>query len=159
MVTFDERLNDRLGELFTQALQGGGRAWNKALERQLKPYGLTVAGWSAIAALAELRRGVGEHEAPGPSQTALAQQLGVDGATLVTTIDRLTAAGLIERIPSQQDRRVKLVVLTQEGREMEDKLREHADAMRREALAHLNPGEVAMAVNVLEQWQQVLESA
>jgi len=159
MVTFDERHNDRLGELFSQALQGGGRAWNRALERQLKPYGLTVAGWSAIAALAELRRAAGGQDALGPSQTALAQQLGVDGATLVTTIDRLAAAGLIERIPSQQDRRVKLVVLTQEGRELEDKLRVHADGLRRAALAHLDPGEVALAVNVLEQWQQVLESA
>lgn len=158
MVTFDERLNDRLGELFTQALQGSGRAWNKVLERHLKPYGLTVAGWSAITVLAEMQRAASE-EARAPSQTALAQQLGVDGATLVSTIDRLTAAKLIERIPSQQDRRVKLVVLTQEGRELADTLRAHADGLRREALAHLNPGEVAMAVNVLEQWQQVLESA
>jgi MarR family transcriptional regulator, transcriptional regulator for hemolysin len=159
MVTFDERLNERLGELFTQALQGSGRAWNKALERHLKPHGLTVAGWSAITALADMQRAASAEDARPPSQTALAQQLGVDGATLVSTIDRLTASKLIERIPSRQDRRVKLVVLTQAGRELERKLRAHADGLRREALAHLNPGEVATVVNVLEQWQQVLENA
>jgi MarR family transcriptional regulator for hemolysin len=158
MVTLEERLSEHLSERFTQALQAGGRAWHKALERQLKPCGLTAAGWSAIAALAEMQRAAGAEEARPPSQTALAQQLGVDGATLVATIDRLAAAKLIERLPSRQDRRVKLVVLTQEGRELEEKVRVQADALRREALARLDPGEVALAVGVLEQLQQVLEN-
>jgi MarR family transcriptional regulator for hemolysin len=158
MVTLEERLSEHLSERFTQALQAGGRAWQKALERQLKPCGLTAAGWSAIAALADMQRAGAEGAHP-PSQTALAQQLGVDGATLVATIDRLAAAKLIERIPSQRDRRVKLVVLTQEGRELEEKVRVQADALRREALARLDPGEVALAVGVLEQLQQVLENA
>ncbi|MFC5548685.1 MarR family winged helix-turn-helix transcriptional regulator [Massilia aerilata] len=158
MLTLEEGLNEHLSERFTQALQAGGRAWQKALERQLKPCGLTAAGWSAIAALADMQR-AGAKDPHPPSQTALAQQLGVDGATLVATIDRLTAARLIERIPSQRDRRVKLVVLTQEGRELEEKVRVQADALRREALARLDPGEVALAVGVLEQLQQVLESA
>jgi MarR family transcriptional regulator for hemolysin len=158
MVTLEERLSEHLSERFTQALQAGGRAWQKALERQLKPCGLTAAGWSAIAALADMQRAGAEDPHP-PSQTALAQQLGVDGATLVATIDRLAAAKLIERIPSQRDRRVKLVVLTQEGRELEEKVRVQADALRREALARLDPGEVALAVGVLEQLQQVLENA
>jgi MarR family transcriptional regulator for hemolysin len=106
-----------------------------------------------------MARAADAEDARPPSQTALAQQLGVDGATLVATIDRLAAAKLIERVPSQRDRRVKLVVLTQEGRELEEKVRGQADALRREALARLNPGEVALAVGVLEQLQQVLENA
>jgi MarR family transcriptional regulator for hemolysin len=155
MISFDEKLSER----FTQALQVGGRAWRLALERQLKAAGLTPAGWSAIAALAEMERDGGENHAHAPSQTELAHQLGVDGATLVATIDRLAAAGLIARNPSPHDRRVKLVVLTQQGKELAQKVRAQAEALRRGALARLDPGQVAAAAAVLEQLQQVLENA
>ena len=153
MRAFDEQLDRR----FTQALQACGRAWHKAFERQLKASGLTAAGWSALAALAEMRQGDGEDAAP-PSQTVLAQQLGIDGATLVATIDRLAAANLIERIPSRQDRRVKLVVLTAAGRELAGKLGAEAEALRRGALARLEPGELALAAGVLERLRQALEN-
>jgi MarR family transcriptional regulator for hemolysin len=149
MVASDER--------FTQALQAGWRAWRQALERQLKACGLTAAGWSAVAALADMERAAFGADARPPSQTELAQQLGVDGATLVATIDRLAAAGLVERTQGRQDRRVKLVVLTQDGRTLEEKVRAQADALRRDALARLDAGQVAAAAAVLEQLQQVLE--
>jgi MarR family transcriptional regulator for hemolysin len=153
MVAFEEELSAR----FSQALLAGGRAWRQAHERQLKACGLTAAGWSAVAALAEMDRAAGEEGAGPPSQTELAQQLGVDGATLVATIDRLATAGMIERAPSQQDRRVKLVVLTPQGRAVEEKLRLQAAALRRDALARLDPAQLAIAASVLEQLQQVLE--
>jgi MarR family transcriptional regulator for hemolysin len=157
MVPSDERLSEQLSERFTQALQAGGRAWRQALERQLKACGLTAAGWSAVAALADMERaGAGEH-ARAPSQTELAQQLGVDGATLVATIDRLAAAGLVERTQNRQDRRVKLLVLTQTGKALEQQVRAQADALRRDALARLDPGQVAAAADVLERLQHVLE--
>ena len=157
MVTSDEQLSRR----FSRALQEGGRAWRQAHERQLKACGLTAAGWSAVAALADLERaardGVQAPAAHPPSQTELAQQLGVDGATLVATIDRLAAAGLIERTQGRQDRRVKLVVLTQQGRALEEKLRSQAEVLQREALARLDPDQVAAAAAVLERLRQVLE--
>jgi MarR family transcriptional regulator for hemolysin len=150
---------ENLSERFTRALQAGGRAWRLALERQLKACGLTPAGWSAIAALADMGRAEGDEGARPPSQKELARQLGVDSATLVATIDRLAAAGLIARNPSPHDRRVKLVVLTQQGDELAQKVRAQAETLRRGALARLDPGQVAAAAAVLEQLQQVLESA
>src|SRR3954469_7168131 len=100
MVSLDER--------FTQALHGGARAWRGALDRRLRARGLTTAGWSAMAAVTA--------SAEPPSQRELARQLGVDGATLVATIDRLAAASLVELRASPHGRRVKLVVLTERGR-------------------------------------------
>jgi len=155
MVAFDEQLSNR----FAQALQAGGRAWRQARERQLKACGLTSAGWSAVAALAEMRRAAGEENPHPPSQTELAQQLGVDGATLVATIDRLAASDLIERIPSRSDRRVKLVVLTPKGLALEEKVRAQAEALRHAVLARLDPAQVATAAAVLESLQQALENA
>jgi MarR family transcriptional regulator for hemolysin len=159
MVAPDERLNQQLSERFAQALQAGGRAWRLALERQLKSCGLTSSGWSAVAALAEMQRAAGEETPHPPSQTELAQQLGVDGATLVSTIDRLAASGLIERIPSRSDRRVKLVALTPRGQALEEKVRAQAETLRHAALARLDPAQVAAAAAVLESLQQALEQA
>jgi MarR family transcriptional regulator for hemolysin len=94
-----------------------------------------------------------------PSQRELARQLGVDGATLVATIDRLAASGLIERIPSRSDRRVKLVVLTPRGLALEQEVREQAESLRHAVLARLDPAQVAAAAAVLESLQQALENA
>jgi MarR family transcriptional regulator for hemolysin len=147
---------EQLSERFMQALQAAGRAWRQALERQLKACGLTAAGWSALALLAAAERAAGEDSRP-PSQTELAQQLGVDGATLVATVDRLAAAGLIERTPSRQDRRVKLLVLTSKGRALEEKARTQADVLRRTALARLDADQLRAAAAVLEQLHAALE--
>ncbi len=154
MVVFDEQLSER----FVQALQAGGRAWRQAHERQLKAHGLTRAGWSAVTALAAIERAADGEGAYPPSQTGLAQQLGVDGATLVATIDRLAAAGLIERIQGRQDRRVKLVVLTPQGRGLEQALSAQAEQLRREALARIDPDQLAVAAAVLERLPQILET-
>jgi len=143
MVSLDER--------FTQALQGGARAWRGALERYLKSCGITPAGWSAVAALA------GGAEAP--SQRQLAEQLHVDGATLVATIDRLVAGGLVERMPSPHDRRVKLVVLTAHGQALALQVREQAAQLRRTIAARIDPERIETASQVLEQLQGILEGA
>ncbi len=139
-----------LEQRFTQALQGGSRAWRFALERRLKARGITQAGWSALAQLAA---------AEPPSQRELARQLGVDGATLVATIDRLVAAGWVERLPSKEDRRVKRVALTVKGRTMAEKVGEDAARLRQAIAARIDAGRMAAASEVLEELQQILEDA
>lgn len=136
---------------FTQALQGGARAWRGALERYLKSCGITPAGWNAVSAVAGATT--------APSQRQLAEQLGVDGATLVATIDRLVAAGLVERMPSPHDRRVKLVVLTAQGSALAVRVGEQAALLRRSIAARIDAGRMATASEVLEELQQVLEGA
>jgi len=143
MVSLDER--------FTQALHGGARAWRGALERPLRARGLTAAGWSAMAAVAA-------SSAP-PSQRELARQLGVDGATLVATIDRLAVAGLVERMPSPHDRRVKLVVLTERGRALALEVEGFTATLRSALMARIDNGRVAVAAEVLEELRVILEDA
>lgn len=140
-----------LEQRFTQALQGGSRAWRFALERRLKARGITQACWSALAQLAAA--------AEPPSQRELARQLGVDGATLVATIDRLVAAGWVERLPSKEDRRVKRVALTVKGRTMAEKVGEDAARLRQAIAARIDAGRMAAASEVLEELQQILEDA
>jgi MarR family transcriptional regulator for hemolysin len=140
-----------LDERFTQALQGGARAWRAALERYLKSCGITPAGWSAVAALTGA--------AQAPSQRELAALLGVDGATLVATIDRLVAGGLAERKPSPHDRRVKLVVLTEQGRALADQVSGQAALLRGTIVKRIDAGRMAAASDVLEELQTILEGA
>jgi len=54
---------------------------------------------------------------PGQAQTmsALAEALHCDNSNITGIVDRLEAAGLAERRPSERDRRVKAVVLTEKG--------------------------------------------
>jgi MarR family transcriptional regulator for hemolysin len=136
-------------ERFMQELNGAARAWRAALERQLKANGLTVAGWSALSAVAA-------SDAP-PSQRELARQLGVDGATLVSTIDRLAGHGLVERTAAAHDRRVKLIVATAAGHAMTARMSEQAGVLRRQTLDRIDAGSAAAAADVLEQVRQGLE--
>jgi len=140
-----------LNERFTQALQGGARAWRGALERYLKTCGITPAGWSALAAVAAVDE--------APSQRQLADQLGVDGATLVATIDRLVAGGFVERMPSRQDRRIKLVVPTAQGRTLAAQVGAQAARLRQAISAKIDAARMAAASEVLEELQQILEGA
>ena len=54
---------------------------------------------------------------PGQAQpmSALADALHCDNSNITGIVDRLEAAGLAERRPSERDRRVKAVVLTEKG--------------------------------------------
>jgi MarR family transcriptional regulator, transcriptional regulator for hemolysin len=137
-------------ERFLHALHGSARAWRTALERRLKAHGLTTAAWSALTATVDSL-------AP-PSQRELARQLGVDGATLVATIDRLAGAGLVERLPGTHDRRVKLVAPTARGQALARQVTIEAAELRQLTVAQLEAGEIAVAADVLERLQRLLEA-
>lgn len=135
---------------FLQALHGAARAWRVALERHLKARGLTSAGWSALAAVVDSDAAL--------SQRALARQLGVDGATLVATIDRLAGTGLVERSPGPTDRRIKLVVPTAMGRALASEVAQEAAVLRGMTVARLDGDQLDMAADVLAQLQRLLEA-
>jgi MarR family transcriptional regulator, transcriptional regulator for hemolysin len=81
--------------------------------------GYQVALGSALDSLPHGFRGfqvlhavsTGQH----PSQLALAADLGIDRTVMTYLIDDLVADGLVERRPNPQDRRQRLVVLTDRG--------------------------------------------
>ena len=135
---------------FLQALQGGAGAWRVAFERHLKANGLTTAGWNALTAVVD--------GTEPPSQRELARRLGVDGATLVTTLDRLAASSLVRRDSEPGDRRVKRIALTPQGETVANHVHAQAAALRRLTVARLDAGAMAAAAAVLEDLQRLLES-
>ena len=140
-----------LEERFSAALHNSARLWRTALDRRMKDLGISQAGWLAVAYIAK---------ATGPmSQSELAGLLSIEAATLVTTLDKLEGVGLVERIPSSTDRRVKHLALTEEGRALYAKVREKADAMRIELLRDIDPAEMHTATILLEKLQSLIENS
>lgn len=64
----------------------------------------------------------------GCMQTELADEMCVQPATITKSLDRMVAAGFVERRPDAEDRRVSRVYLTAEGRALQKRV----DAMWQE---------------------------
>jgi DNA-binding MarR family transcriptional regulator len=65
-------------------------------------------------------------ESPLPMRD-LAQALACDNSNVTGIIDRLEDRGLVERRPSTQDRRVKMLVVTEAGRDIRRRVKERME--------------------------------
>ena len=139
-----------LEERFSTALHTSARAWRQALDRRMKDLGVSQSGWLAIAYIAK---------AEGPlSQSDLASLVSVEAATMVSTVDKLEKAGLVIRVVSESDRRVKHLKLTPDGQALYKKVRSKADAMRAELLAAVDRQKLAEVTEILEYIQNIIET-
>src|SRR5204863_9079495 len=81
----------------------------------------------------------------------LAASTGVSPASMTQMLDRLADAGLVERVPSTEDRRVVVVRLTDRGQEACEHRRAAMEPLWNEMLAGFTPGELRTAAAVLDQ--------
>jgi MarR family transcriptional regulator for hemolysin len=142
-------MND-LNERFSAALHNSSRAWRQALDRRLRYLGVSQASWMTIALAAKAREPL--------SQSELADRLGVEPATMVAMVDRLMKAGLVTRVPSPTDRRVKRVVLTAPGNDLYERLTAEAAAFRQQLLLGLPRDKLLTATVVLESLQGLIDA-
>jgi MarR family transcriptional regulator for hemolysin len=138
-------------ERFSMALHNTARIWRQAIDRRLKDLGVGQAGWLAIANIAKSKEAL--------SQIELANRLGVEGPSVVSLVDRLVKAGLVERAPSETDRRIKHVVLTDAGQQLYGKVKTAADAYRKELLATMDKARLLAATELLEELQAKVEAS
>ncbi|MFF0383385.1 MarR family winged helix-turn-helix transcriptional regulator [Streptomyces sp. NPDC004286] len=75
----------------------------------LAAHGLSMWGYAVLGALGD---------GPVRTQAALCATIGADKTRIIATLDRLQEAGLISRSPDPADRRVRLLSITEEGREV-----------------------------------------
>jgi len=85
-----------------------GRAYRAHADHALSDLGLSQASAWPIVMIGRLGEGV--------RQVMLADALGIEGPTLVRSLDNLAANGLIVRREDASDRRAKTLHLTPEGR-------------------------------------------
>jgi len=111
-----EEVRDWLPDIAVDGLPITGRILRLARyledgrERQLAPFGLTVGDFDLLATLR--RRAGDESIKVGDLQRSL--MLSSGGTT--KRLDRLEAAGLVERLPDPNDRRGTLIRLSESGR-------------------------------------------
>jgi MarR family transcriptional regulator for hemolysin len=136
-------------EDFSAALHYGARAWRLALDKRLKHLGLGSAGWMTVAIAAKANAPM--------SQSELAAAVGVEGATMVAMIDRLVAAGLVERQAAETDRRIKRIAVTRAGMALYAQVKAEADAFRREMLSDEDEKLLAKATTLLQRVREKAE--
>lgn len=94
---------------------------------ETQDYGITPVQFAALQAVAD---------SPGLDQRTLARTIGFDTSTIGGVIDRLETRGLLARHADPDDRRVRLLELTSEGKKL---LRDVTPAMLRAQQRMLEP--------------------
>ena len=130
-------------EQFGLRLGLGARLWRAEIDRRLAAFGLTESRWLTLLHLSRLPEAATQRE--------LAAAVGVQGPTLVRTLDRLEAEGLIERRTEAADRRTKSVHLRAAATPVLERIEATAAAVRAEIFSDISSDEVATCLKVLEQ--------
>lgn len=110
------------------------------VDRALKPLGLTRSQWWVLAFLS--RR-------DGMTQTALAADLDLTKVAIGGLVDRMEAAGLVERRADERDARARRVFLTRAGQRLISKIRENVDVVEADILSTVSEPELDQAAAVL----------
>jgi MarR family transcriptional regulator for hemolysin len=86
-------------------------------------------------------------------QNVLADELGVEGPSLVRLLDKLVKDGLVERWEDPSDRRAKTVHLTQAGRAHSERASDALDAFRANLLEGVSTADIQACLRVFEQME------
>ena len=108
------------------------RLLRRNFNRRAQALGLTQPQWQALARISQNQ---------GMNQACLADLLEVQPITLARLIDRLEAAGWVERRPDPADRRAQRLYLTVKAEPLLDDMRALAAETREEALQGLSDAE------------------
>jgi DNA-binding MarR family transcriptional regulator len=125
---------------FALLLDQAQRRVSRALDRALSEVGASAEQWRVLDRLSdETGRPIGE----------LAQHLDMNPPTMTKLIDRMVAAGLVQRIVDAQDNRRVLVFITDAGLELFGKLSARASAFHENLSENLSAREAAQLSKLL----------
>jgi MarR family transcriptional regulator for hemolysin len=118
------------------------RAVTQAFERAMSAAGGSVSTWQVLLLV---------RSANWDTQSSLAEELGITGATLTHHLSALERKGLVRRWREESNRRVQRVELTDEGVELFNRLRAVALAHDRMLRSRLTDDEVEQLGELLEK--------
>jgi DNA-binding MarR family transcriptional regulator len=113
-----------------------------AEEPILEAYGLTMWGYVVLSAL---------DRSSMRTQAALAAAIGADKTRIIRTLDDLQDDGYIERSPDPDDRRVRLLSITEAGRRVKDAVQKEIQRGEERWLGELTAEERRIFLRVLER--------
>jgi MarR family transcriptional regulator for hemolysin len=123
------------------------KALRAAFEETLAANGGSIGTWIVLSALSDVGC---------VSQVALAAHVHLEGATITHHIDRLESLGLVRRLADPDDRRVRLVELTEAGGEVYTRLLAAALEFESVALAGVTGANRALLQATLDRIQSNL---
>jgi DNA-binding MarR family transcriptional regulator len=113
-----------------------------AEEPVLETHGLTMWGYVVLLAL---------DRSSMRTQAALASAIGADKSRIIGTLDELQDNGYIERRPDPDDRRVRLLAITDAGRRVKDTAQAEIQQGEERWLGELTADERRVFLRVLER--------
>jgi DNA-binding MarR family transcriptional regulator len=113
-----------------------------AEEPILASHGVTMWGY---AVLSTLDRGAFR------TQAALAEAINADKTRIIRTLDELQDDGYIERYPDPDDRRVRLLAITDKGRRVKDAVQAEIQRGEQRWLGELTPEERTVFLRALRR--------
>lgn len=113
-----------------------------AEEPILRAHGLTMWGYAVLSAL---------DRSSMRTQAAPASGIGADKTGIIRTLDELQDHGYIERRPDPDDRRVRLLAITDAGRRVKDAVQEEIQRGEERWLGELGVEERRVFLRVLER--------
>lgn len=135
---------------YTTALLKLARTYRRAVNKRLEEHGISDA--RALPVLQVARAG------GGMRQGALAEELGIEGPSLVRLLDQICAAGLIERREDPSDRRAKTLHPTDAGLVLAATLEEFLHDLRSQLMAGVSDEDLAAALRVFDALDAAVEA-
>jgi len=133
--------NQTLSNL-TAALTHASRAYRAAADKVAADFGLSQATGMPVLVISRF----GEN---GVRPGILAETLSLEASSLVRIVDQLIESGLVERHEDPQDRRAKILRLTEEGLKTADLMNEALTPFRRKLFGVFDPADVEACLRVL----------
>jgi DNA-binding MarR family transcriptional regulator len=127
-------LAEMLAELARQTLA--------AEQPVLAAHGLSMWGYVVLSAL--------DHS-PIRTQSALAEAIGADKTRIIPTLDELQQHGYIERSPDPDDRRARLLAITESGRSVKNAVQVDIQRGEEHWLGQLSANEREVFLRALNQ--------
>jgi MarR family transcriptional regulator for hemolysin len=127
------------------------RAYRVAADRAVAHIGLSQAlAWPLVM--------IGRH-GDGMRQGTIAELLGIEGPSLVRSLDQLVSAGLVERRDDAADRRAKTLHLTPAGSTARAHIEEALHALRADLFADVPDADIEACLRVLSTLEHRLGRA
>ena len=133
----------RLAAEFGRDLFRAGQIWRREMDLGMRRLGLSDGTWRPLLYLGRMGGGI--------RQTDLAGALGIEGASLVRLLDALERGGLLRRQPDPEDRRSKVLQLTEAGRETLEQIESAYEGVSQRLLARIETHELEQCLHVFRK--------
>lgn len=127
------------------------RLWRRRADQALHAHGLSEATSHPLLILSRSETSV--------RQGALADEMGLEGPSVVRLIDLLAAEGLVERREDPTDRRAKMLHITPLGEAKTDEIKRVMRRVRTDLMKGVSPEELAVTFDVLRRIEQSAHGA